>query len=400
MAPVLRLGIAGLGVASTQVLPGFDNVSGKVRLAGAADVRKEALSSFASKYPSVKTFDSIEALCASPEVDAIWVATPNHLHVEHSMMAAAYRKHIICEKPMAVTLEQCDRMAEAAKRNGVKFVQGHSKIYGEPIKKMRDIIKSGRLGRIVSIHTWNFNDWLVRPLTASEVDTDLGSGVVFRQGPHHGDIVRFLGGGLVRSVRATAGRWAEGFRKTEGDYNAFLEFEDGTSATMIFNGYGYFDITELTWGIGEDGRTANSFAALPRRWPSGPVSAEEKYRKVAEGDPYGSKNRLQEHIPKKQPFFGLTMVSCEKGVIRQSPEGLYVYTQVGREEVLWEPLNLGRGWEMLELYQAIQEDRDPFLDAYWGKATLELCLAILRSSQERREIMLEHQVACKEITGW
>jgi phthalate 4,5-cis-dihydrodiol dehydrogenase len=85
-------------------------------------------------------------------------------------------------------------------------------------------------------------------------------------------------------------------------------------------------------------------------------------------------------------------VSCENGDIRQSPDGLFVYTIEGMREVPCAP-SQGRGAELLELYEAITEDRAVFPDGRWGKATLEVVLAILQSSREKREIALSHQIA-------
>ena len=136
MTGELGVGIAGLGAAAEQTLPAFTSPPKGVRLAGAADLREEARKGFAEKY-GLPTYDSIEALCAARDVDAVWVSTPNPLHCEHVLLAAGHGKHVICEKPMAVTIEQCDRMVEACARAGVKFIQGHSKIFDSPIRAIR-----------------------------------------------------------------------------------------------------------------------------------------------------------------------------------------------------------------------------------------------------------------------
>jgi len=391
----LRLGIAGAGIAALQVLPNLKELAGQVTLAALADVRRDNMDFFQERYgQKVRTFDSVEAMCAGDAIDAIWVASPNTLHAEHTIAAARHGKHVICEKPMAVTLEQCASMVEAVERHGIKFVQGHSKVYDTPIRAMGEILATGELGRVVHIDTWNYNDWLLRSLTESEVDTAQGSGVVFRQGPHQADIVRFLGGGLVRDVRATSGRWEKAFPKGEGNYSAFLEFEDGTAATMVFDGYGYFDVAELTWGIAESGkRLLNPDSTLARPRPSGPVSAEEKYGLVRAGNPYGygPGGGWDESSPRRNPFFGLTVVACERGVLRQFPDGIFIYDGNGRREVPAPP-HRGRAPELLELYDAVTQDRPTLLDARWGMATTEVCLAILQSSRERREIRLVHQV--------
>ncbi|MBA2690087.1 MAG: Gfo/Idh/MocA family oxidoreductase, partial [Burkholderiales bacterium] len=237
------MGVAGLGAASRQILPQIARIP-ELELTAGADIRPAALEEFQAKYRG-KAYDSVQALCESGAIDAVWIATPNVFHAEHTVIAAQCGKHVIVEKPMAVTLAEADQMIAAAERNGVKLVQGHSKIYSPAIQKIREVVLSGRLGRVIQIDTWNSNDWLQRPRLESELDTRIGGGVCFRQGPHQADIVRYLGGGQVKSVRAKTGRADKNFA-TEGDYTAFLEFEDGTPATMVFNAYGYFNIAELT----------------------------------------------------------------------------------------------------------------------------------------------------------
>lgn len=390
----LGLGIAGAGIAALQVLPHLRELESRIRLTALCDVRRDNMEFFCESYGrQVPMFDSVEAMCASPDVDAVWIASPNALHAEHTICAARHGKHVICEKPMAVSLDQCAEMVEAVDKHGVVYVQGHSKAYDTPIRKMAEVLDSGELGRVVHIQTWNWNDWLLRALVASEVDTAQGSGVVFRQGPHQTDIVRYLGGGRVRSVRATVGRWDPAYPNGEGNYTAFLEFENGTAATMVFDGYGYFDVAELTWGVGESGfKMKNPESLIPRDRP-GPISEAAKYEMVRKGNfyGYGAGGGVDKTSPLRNPFFGLTVVTCERGVVRQHPDGVYVYTAEGRREIASAP-HAGRTSELVELCDAVEHGRAPLLDARWGMATSEVCLAILRSSNERREILLEHQV--------
>ena len=123
----LRVGIAGLGVASSQVLPAFGREGSPYVLAGGADVRPEAREQFAAKY-GAPTFDSVEAMCKSPDVNAVWISTPNTLHAEHVVTAARHGKHVICEKPMAVTLAECDKMLRACEANKVKYQIGRAHV--------------------------------------------------------------------------------------------------------------------------------------------------------------------------------------------------------------------------------------------------------------------------------
>lgn len=381
----LRVGVAGLGVAAGQILPSFKAGSPYELVAG-ADTRAEARADFERRYGR-ETVSSVKALVQRGDIDAVWISTPNTLHAEHTVLAANAGKHVICEKPMAVTLRQCDRMIEAAEANKVVYLQGHSKIYQAPMKMMREIIKSGRLGRVLQIQSSNFNDWLQRPRLAAEVDTTKGGGLVYRQGPHMIDIVRFLGGGMVRTVRGVTGR-ADPHFDTEGHFSALLEFETGAVATLTFNGYGYFDVTELTWGIGEGGHLQTGGRKFPRK-PRllGPSDAAGK----SQGAQAREVTPEEKAEKPRQPFFGLTVVTCERGAMRQSPDGIYVYSQDGREEILCLPRG-GRDDELRTLSEAIATGKPGFPDGRWGKATLEVCLAIMASSKDGRARKMLHQV--------
>jgi phthalate 4,5-cis-dihydrodiol dehydrogenase len=380
-AKPLRIGLAGLGAVSGQVLSAFP--CDGVVLAAAADLRPEARADFTQRFDR-PAFDSVEALCRSPEIDAVWIATPNDRHAAHSIIAAEHSKHVLCEKPVAITLAESDRMIAAAERAGVQLLAAHSKIFDTPIQAIRRIIAEGRLGKVVQINSLMFNDWLQRPRVPAEVDTSRGGGVVFRQAPHLIDILRYLGGGMVQAVRAVTGKWDPHF-DTEGNFGAMLFFDGGAVATIGFGGYGYFDVTQLTWGISVYGdQKEPRTATRPRR--TGATTQEDKMANPAFAAPGEKPKRA-----KRMPFFGLTVVSCERGVIRQSPDGLYVYTENGCEEIAVPP-NPERKAELTELRDALSEGRTVFPDGRWGAGTLELCLAILDSARSSKEVALSRQV--------
>jgi phthalate 4,5-cis-dihydrodiol dehydrogenase len=241
------------------------------------------------------------------------------------------------------------------------------------------------------INSWYFTDWLYRPRLPEELDTRQGGGVTFRQGAHQFDIIRYLGGGLIRSVRAMTGAW-DRTRPTEGSYVAFLEFEDQTVATAVYSGYDHLHSIELT-GIGEAGDVARpgpyatARTALHRAAPGN----GEATLKAAVGYA-GAKER---HLEGQghQPFFGLLIVSCEHGDIRQSPDGLRVYGDEQKWEVPLSPEETPRDAVVAEFYDAILHARPTVHNGRWAKATLEVCLAVRTSAQERREMLLSHQTA-------
>src|SRR5579871_1813001 len=213
-----------------------------IELMAAADIRPEALAAFQQRYGG-RAYDSVEKLCQDPDVEVIWVSTPNQYHCEHTIMAANHGKHVVAEKPMALTIEEAARMVEAAEKNHIRLLCGHTASLMAAYQAMRDTVESGELGKVCAINVWSYTDWMFRPRMPQEVDLSTGGGVPYRQGPHQVDTVRMIGGGRVRSVRATTGQWFPG-RRVPGYYSAFLDFEEGHAATIVHNGYGYFSTLE------------------------------------------------------------------------------------------------------------------------------------------------------------
>jgi len=395
VSDILRLGMAGLGVASTQILPPIAKLP-FIKITAAADTRADAVAKFREQYQA-EGYTSVEELCASPNVDAVYIATPNSLHAEHAIIAAKHKKHIIVEKPMAMNLAECDAMNEAADKHGVKLLCGHTHSFDPPIRKIREIVKSGELGKLCMINTWNYNEFMYRPRMKHELA--MTRGVVLNQGPHHVDVVRLIGGGMVRSVRAMTGIW-DPAREWEGSYTCYLEFADGTPATLVYSGYGFFDTAELFDWVGEGGQHRPPETNLTVREKLREVRTADEEEQLKEGMRFGGKREGEySHVwsgARKQPFFGHTVVSCQKGDIRQTPDGLKIYGESEQREITLPAGSRGREAEVEELYDAVVKGRPVFHGGRWGAATLEVCLAMLESARQRKEIMLSHQVPSPE----
>jgi phthalate 4,5-cis-dihydrodiol dehydrogenase len=410
MTDILRMGFAGLSMDATKVLTQVAGLP-NIKLAAAADAKRTAaLDRFSADFDA-ETYDSIEKLCQSPNVDAVYIATPPELHAQHAMIAAQHRKHVIVEKPMALSLDDAERMNETAEKHGVKLLCGHTHSFDAPVRKMRAIVRSGELGKLCMINTWNYNEFMYRRFT----DQDLAAthGIVLNQVPHQVDIVRLIGGGMVKSVRAVTGVW-DSLRTSEGASACFLQFEDGTAGTIVYNGRGYFDTAELFWWIGEGGQPRASDTNLNARAnlrKLAGVDRETKMEDLKEREMrYGAKGLAEvpshhgweEKVQRPareevhQPFFGFTLVSCERGDIRQSPDGLTIYGENAKREVSVARGVRGRQAEFDELYEAVFNNQPLFHDGRWGEATLEVCLGILESARSGKELTVSHQVSVRD----
>jgi phthalate 4,5-cis-dihydrodiol dehydrogenase len=275
-------------------------------------------------------------------------------------------------------------MVAAAQDAGVVLLVGHSHSFDAPIAAMHSLIASGELGRLRMVHTWCYTDWVHRPRRADEFDVAQGGGVTFRQGAHQFDVIRLLCGGRARSVRAQVFDW-DPARRTVGAHTVCIAFEDGAVATAVYNGYGGFSSMDLVGGVAEWGHSQAAGQRLPRVRAASP--ADELKAKQA---------RAATAIPAQaphQPHFGLTLVSCERGDIRQSPDGLLVYTADGLREVPV-PLDRSPRDRVLDEWHAAITGAAPALhDGRWGLATLEVCVAALASSAQGSEVRLHEQAA-------
>jgi phthalate 4,5-cis-dihydrodiol dehydrogenase len=232
----LKVGIIGIGVGATEVLPSMESMP-EIDLMAGADIVPETRERFQKRYPETRVYESAEQLCADSDVEAVWVSSPNRWHAPHTILAAQHGKHVVVEKPMALSIEQGVSMIEACQKAGVKLLAGHTRSFGAPIRTIRKIVNSGKLGRLTAMNMWAYTDWMLRPRTWEELDLEQGGGIPYRQGPHQIDTVRFIGGGMLRSVRGMSGQWLPA-RSIPGYYGAYLEFEDGTPTTIVHNGYG------------------------------------------------------------------------------------------------------------------------------------------------------------------
>jgi phthalate 4,5-cis-dihydrodiol dehydrogenase len=398
----LKIGVAGLGQAAGGVMPTMMALP-EIELIAGADILPEMRSGFERRYPGVRAFDSIAAMCTQSEVDAVWVSTPNKLHCEHAIEVMRHGKHVIVEKPMAISLEEADRMIAAAQQYGVILIAGHTSSYQLSVRAMRRIIQSGKLGPVEAIFIWSYTDWMLRPRTPDELVFAEGGGIPHRQGPHQIDVVRLLGGGKVKSVRGAIGMWRKE-RPIPGFYTAFMEFENGIVANLTHNGYGYFNTAELyPWAPAMHRYKEPDRIAFRRALHEGGRNevAEKAEWRIGGKNDKTMKPAPTEPLPWTPYDMGMLIVSCERGDIRHSKYGLTVYGDDGPVEV--DLRGVGRSEvdfeggatipPLLEMHAAVTEGKPVYHGGEWGRATLEAMLAIIASGQQHREIVLQKQVA-------
>ena len=392
---VIRMGVIGIGGGASAMVPVFAEHPG-FRWTAAADIDRRILDAFARDY-EVETYTDAEAMCKSPNVDAVYVATPNRFHRENTIAALESGKHVLSEKPMTITLEDAEAMVQAADRNKVHLAVNVKHSFELRVLKLREMVRDGRYGRLRMINWWYYNDWLYRPRTPEELTPEWGGGVPWRQGPHQIDIIRTIAGGIVRSVRGLAGAW-DPLRRVPGTHTAFLDFEDGAVATAVYSGNDHFSTVPLIRGMSAGGPRVGDdrYARARKEFRDNPdaetaAAAGERYggarRDVRAGQAAGDGGNRGGWMSG-----GPMIVSFDHADVWVQPDGLLVFGDERQEEIrLPAAHGDGRWGRVNTFYESLAKDEPPPADGRWGMATLEAILAILQSGEERRELSLKHQ---------
>ncbi len=151
--------------------------------------------------PGLKTTCDYREIMSDPEIDAVLVCTPDHLHAEHTLAALEADKHVFLEKPMAITVEDCDRILQAAARSKGKLYVGHNMRFFPVIRKMRELIDAGRIGRVEAIWCRHFisyggdayfKDW--------HSEQRYTTSLLLQKGAHDLDVIHYLAGSYTRTV--------------------------------------------------------------------------------------------------------------------------------------------------------------------------------------------------------
>jgi len=357
----------------------------EVEIVALAEPNDELREAFCEDF-NVRGYESAEELFADPKVEIAYIATPHQFHRDHVLGAVGHGKHVLVEKPIALTLEECDEMIAAADRAGVVFMVGHTNGYDPPVLALRDLSASNRYGALRMINTFNYSDFLYRPRRSEELDTKLGGGIMYNQFPHQVDMVRTIIDSRVTSVSAVCGSW-DSNRPTEAAVCALLRFENGAVANIVYSGYAHLSNGALT---GETGPTTGGAVSL-RSQLIDLTPEEEALAKARSGyidrrrQITGPLTRATEH-----ERFGVLIAGFEGADVVTSPGGLTVYGDGSVEEIA---IAFGSGGGRRatvfdELYVAVSGGA-VIHDGRWGRSTLSVCLAALESSTVAHEISPE-----------
>ncbi|MCK5803827.1 MAG: Gfo/Idh/MocA family oxidoreductase, partial [Lentisphaeria bacterium] len=233
----LRYGIIGLGQISTKghipALMGMD----EAHIVAVADVSADALTAAAETIGKVTIYTDYHDLLADPNVEAVLIATPNWLHKEQAVAAFDAGKHVFCEKPLGIDLEECEAILAAQRRSGKLLQVGHEMRYSKLFQTAREKVVGGLIGRVQMMVFQEFRF----PLLPGWRQTGRTGGLMLEKNSHVFDLFNWFADSEPVRVVGTGGNNVNRDSPLIDNCVVTVEYANGTRATAItclFSEYG------------------------------------------------------------------------------------------------------------------------------------------------------------------
>lgn len=336
----MRYALIGCGRISTNHVKAA--VNNKLEMIAVCDVMPEHMESVLAKHDlqkdtTIKRYTDYKKMIEENQLDLISIATESGLHGEIALYCIEHGIHVIIEKPMAMSLEEADRIITLSEEKGVKVAACHQNRFNIAVQKMRQALEMGRFGKLShgSVHVrWNRNkDYYAQAPWRGTWAQD--GGALMNQCIHGIDLLRWMLGNEVESV----------YGVTRQQFHHYLEAEDLGMAVVKFK--------------------------------NGAVATIE-----------GTTNVYSQNLEETLYLFG------EKGTVKlggKSTNNIDVWDfadeteedarNKGLEEATSNVYGNGHTSLFADMVQAIEEDRAPYVNAYAGRRALELVLAIYKSQK-------------------
>ncbi|PLT36025.1 Gfo/Idh/MocA family protein [Bacillus sp. V5-8f] len=337
---MIRFAIVGCGHIAKKHAEAITNSEG-ASLVAVCDTVEDKMKPFVEEY-NIKGYTSLEELLQSPDVDVINICTPSGYHANIAVQAAEAKKHIVVEKPIALTIEDTDRIINACNENGVKLAVVHPNRFRPALIKLKNLMKEGRFGKLSHANAtvrWNRNQayYEQAPWRGTK---SLDGGVLMNQAIHNLDLLVWLMGDIEEVYSMDATRLRD------------IEAEDVSTGVVRFKN-GALGVIEAAVTI------------YPKNFEES-ISIFGEHGTIKIG---GQNANFIEHLVME----GLSEEDVEalKAEIKADPFG-----KPGHQAI------------MEDMVLAIKNNREPVVTGEDGKRALQLVISLYESAASRKPVVL------------
>jgi len=340
--------VGACGIADRRTIPEGITKAKNAKLVAVMDVvAEEKVKSVAKKYGNVKYYTKEEDLVNDKNVQVIYIATPTNLHCPQTILAAKRGKHVLCEKPMAMTVSECEKMIDVCKKNKVKLSLGYMMRYHAYHKKIKEIVDSGVLGRLVMCRA-QLSCWYPPIEGAWRQDPKSGGGgSLIDMGSHCIDLLELICG-KVSEVSCFTNTIAHKY-----------PVEDTAIMLVKFNN-GSIGVVDTCFSV--------------------PDASSKNVLEI-----YGSKGSILARGTIGQMPTGETVTYLEKG--SKGYNSQQQRTESVEEKIELKPVNMYQA-EIEHFSECIENNKNPIISGEEGLRNLKICLSAYESAKTGKTVKL------------
>lgn len=271
----IRIGIIGGGSIAGEHLSGYLQIPDEALVTAIADIDPEHAREHTDRAGGVPIFRDYREMLASSLVDAVDICLPHHLHAEAIVAAAGAGKHILCEKPLCLTLDEAHAVQEAVRVAGITLMCSHNQLFLPPVTAARTLLREGILGTVYEARTTDcfFNDFDPSTMGWRAHRTTSGGGELIDTGYHPTYLLLHLLDSEPVAVHATLSRHRLTFMEGEDSAHVVVRFADGSIGTVTTSwAYEPAGSTERFSVVGEAGSLWSDGLALYHQPRDGAVT--------------------------------------------------------------------------------------------------------------------------------
>jgi len=225
--------IAAGGIADRRTIPGM-MLADNAELIAVMEINMELAEKIRAKYNAKRAYDSVDALLADPEIDAVYIASPVNYHKDQAIAAARAKKHILIEKPICMTVEDGEEVLRICKEEGVKIATGLMMRYHAYHQVMKQFVDEGKLGQLTSIRG-QFTCWYPDiPGAWRQIKSESGGGALVDLGVHAIDLIQYIAGSKAKVVAGMSDTKVFNY-EVDDQASTLMELENGAYAYVDVN---------------------------------------------------------------------------------------------------------------------------------------------------------------------
>jgi len=225
----VRIGLIGAGGIAGAHVAGYRRNPDTVVFAAVADPVRESAEKRRGDDEGVAIYADYREMIAAGGIDAVDICLPHHLHADAVIAAADAGLHVLCEKPLCLTLAEADAITAAAERGGVTIMCAHNQLFQPAVAAAKEFIDSGALGRVYEVRTTDsfFNDFTPESMGWRAHSATSGGGELIDTGYHPLYLLQYLAGGTPVEVAAMLSRHRLDFMEGEDSAQVLVRYDNG-----------------------------------------------------------------------------------------------------------------------------------------------------------------------------